>query len=141
MSIELDTINEIIGNSKKSQKADNKPKKPLNSKKQPFAADKEAKSFKKKPGRPPKAQKKTSILSDEVSYPLWVSVSEAAKFGGVTTKTIRRALQDQKIKFKIVQNRYHLDLRSTIKFLYTSKKLENKLKTQGIGQYIVKWKE
>lgn len=137
MSIELDTINDIIG------KSDNSVKIAQNKKKREKAVKKEVRVSKpaKKRGRPAKEQGHETILNDEVYHPLWLSVSEAAKMGGVTTKTIRRALQDQKIKFKIIQNRYQLDLRSTILFLYSNKKLENKLKTLGIGQYIVKWKE
>ena len=94
----------------------------------------------------PKEKKKTSKknimpLKNEVVNPLWLSVSEAAKLGGVTGKTVRRALQAKKLKYKIVKNRYTIDLRSILKLLFAKKKLENKLNQDGIGQYIDKWKE
>ena len=77
----------------------------------------------------------------EVKYPLWLSVSEAAKIGGIKTKTIRRALQSDKLKFKIVKNRYLINLSSVIQYLESKTKLRNKLAQQGLGQYIEKWRE
>jgi len=88
-----------------------------------------------------KEKNNSSMLDIDVDSPLWLSVSEAAKIGGVTTKTIRRALSSQDIKYKVVNNRYALDLASVIKFLYTKTKLKNKLNQKGIGQYIVKWRK
>lgn len=72
--------------------------------------------------------------------PLWLSVSEAAKFSGVQTKTIRRAIQAKTVKFKIVKNRYSIECDSLIIYLNLKKKLRNKLKNYGIGQYVEKWK-
>jgi hypothetical protein len=88
-----------------------------------------------------KKPKKSPVLSNGVLFPIWLSVSESAKVGGVTTKTIRRALQGQKLTYKIVKNRYLIDLGSVIKYLFTKKKLLNKLIQNGIGQYIDKWRE
>jgi hypothetical protein len=130
MSIELDTINDII---KTSDKAKTAPK--------PKPKEKIDTVIKRKPGRPRKPKTIISVLSKDVAHPLWLSVSEAAKLGGVTTKTIRRAIQSKSLIFRIFQNRYQIDLKSLINYLFTSKKLENKLKTQGIGQYIDKWRE
>jgi hypothetical protein len=86
-------------------------------------------------------KKQSTILSEEVESPIWVSVSEAAKFGGVQTKTIRRALKNEKLRFKIVKERYQIDFRALILFLRKSKKLKNKLNKIGIGQYIRKWRK
>jgi excisionase family DNA binding protein len=72
--------------------------------------------------------------------PLWLSVSEAAKIGGVQTKTIRRAIQAKTVKFKIVKNRYLVDLTSLMAYLNSKKKLQNKFNGYGIGQYVEKWK-
>lgn len=72
----------------------------------------------------------------KIKNPIWLSVSEAAKLGGVSDKTIRRALKlDNLLKFKIVKNRYAIDLASLFSFLQKDLKLENKFKTQGLGQY------
>ncbi len=72
---------------------------------------------------------------------IWLAVSEAAKLGGVQTKTIRRAIQSNKVTYKIIKNRYLIEFTSIIRFLYTTTKLKNKLFEYGIGQYIDKWKQ
>jgi hypothetical protein len=60
---------------------------------------------------------------------IWLSLSEAAKIGGIQPKTLRRAVWAAKIKYKIVNNRYFRD-----------KKLTNKFKKSGIGRYVGMWK-
>lgn len=80
------------------------------------------------------------LNNNEIKIPIWLSVSEAAKIGGVQTKTIRRAIQYNKIKYKIVSNRYSIDLLSLIIFLQAKTKLKNKLNQFGLGQYVDKWK-
>ena len=85
--------------------------------------------------------KTENIAETNVGNPLWVSVSEAAKFGGVKTKTIRRAIQSGILRYKIIKNRYLIDFSSVIHFLLNKTKLKNKLNQHGIGQYIDKWKE
>lgn len=81
----------------------------------------------------------TPLLLKKIKNPLWMSVSEAAKVGGVQTKTIRRAIKSNQISFKVIGNRYLVNLDSLIHFLYTKTKLTNKLKEFGIGQYIKEW--
>lgn len=77
----------------------------------------------------------------DVSNPLWLSISEAAKLGGVQAKTIRRAIQSNTVKYKVIKNRYLVDFASVIIYLYSKKKLRNKLIDFGVGQYIEKWRE
>jgi len=86
-------------------------------------------------------EKNTELLKKEIANPLWFSVSEVAKLGGVQTKTIRRAIQSNAVKYKVIKNRYLLDFASVIVYLHSKKKLLNKLKNFGIGQYIDKWRE
>ena len=82
-----------------------------------------------------------SLSTPEVSYPIWVSVSEAASLGGVQNKTIRRAIKsDSYLKYKIVKNRYQIELGSLLSFLHKNTKLQNKLKDFGLGQYVNEWK-
>jgi hypothetical protein len=89
-----------------------------------------------------------AVENDNINYhsnkqvvkPIWVSVSEAAKLGGVQTKTIRRAIQFNYVKYKIVSNRYLIDLVTLITYLHSKTKLYNKLKYYGLGQYVDKWK-
>lgn len=71
----------------------------------------------------------------EVANPIWVSVSEAAKLGGVQSKTIRRAIEANQIIFKTKNNRYLIDLGSVFVFLNSSQRLEKKFKEDGLGQY------
>jgi len=80
------------------------------------------------------------LVKSEIE-PIWVSVSEAAKFGGIQDKTIRRAIQSNLITYKVVNNRYQIDFGSVVRYLYTSTKLKNKIKNDGVGKYIDKWKE
>ena len=82
--------------------------------------------------------KKTELK--DVRMPIWLLISESAKIAGVNAKTVRRAIQSKKVKYKIVQNRYQVDLASLIEFVYSSSKLKNKLYTNGIGQYITQWR-
>jgi hypothetical protein len=81
-----------------------------------------------------------NILSSKILNPLWLSVSETAKIAGITTKTVRRAIQSHKVIYKVVMDRYLIDLRSSLLFVFSNKKLKNKLTQKGIGQYIDKWK-
>lgn len=79
-------------------------------------------------------------LNEKHVMPVWLSVSEAAKLGGVQDKTIRRAIQFNYIKYKIVKNRYLIEFPTLITYLHTKTKLKNKLNQFGIGQYVDKWK-
>jgi len=81
------------------------------------------------------------LLTRESAYPIWFSISEAAKIGGVQNKTIRRAIQAKIIKYKILKDRYLIDFSSLIKYFFKTTKLKNKLNKYGIGQYVDKWKE
>lgn len=76
-----------------------------------------------------------------INKAIWLSVSEAAKLGGVQSKTIRRAIKSSyNLKYKIIKNRYQIDLSSLLQYLRRNTKLHNKLKKTGLGQYIEKWK-
>ena len=82
----------------------------------------------------------SKAFSNPVSNPIWLSVSETAKLGGVTTKTIRRAISARILTYKVVKNRYLIDWQTMLNFLFSTKKLKNKLDQKGVGQYIDKWK-
>jgi len=89
----------------------------------------------------PTATLKTSTPSSSFANPIWVSVSEAAKLGGVQTKTIRRAISAGLITYHIRGNRYLIDFGSLLNFLRSRTKLNNKLKKTGLGQYVETWVE
>jgi hypothetical protein len=81
------------------------------------------------------------VKDEKILNPIWLSVSEAAKVGGVQSKTIRRAIKaDGVLLFKIVKNRYQIELGSLISFLHKNTKLTNKLKDFGLGQYVDEWR-
>ena len=85
---------------------------------------------------------KASILNQKVLNPIWLSISESAKLGGVTTKTIRRAVQSKKISYKIISNRYLIEFSSLAVYLWhNTRKLKNKFNQNGLGQYVKKWKK
>lgn len=78
----------------------------------------------------------------KILNPIWLSVSEAAKLGGVGDKTIRRAIKfDPQFKYRIVKNRYQIELSSLLVFLNKNTKLRNKLLNSGLGQYVDKWQK
>lgn len=94
---------------------------------------------KSKRGRKPIA--KTPLLPpSEQLTPLWLSVSEAAKIGGVQSKTIRRAIEATAVDFKTKGNRYLIKFTSLVAYLLGSTKLRNKFTKNGLGQYVDKWK-
>lgn len=72
---------------------------------------------------------------------IWLSVSESAKMAGVDSKTIRRAIKSKKIRYKVSGNRYAIRLSSLIEFSHENAKLRNKFYSQGLGQYIDKFKK
>jgi hypothetical protein len=80
------------------------------------------------------------LLEQMPENTLWLSISESSKLGGVTNKTIRRAIQSKSIRYKIIKNRYLVDFSSVIKYLHSNTKLKNKFQNHGLGQYVEKWK-
>ena len=95
----------------------------------------------KKPTRKYKNILDINVLAEKTVNPLWLSISEAAKIGGVQSRTIRRAIQKKIINYKIIKNRYLVNCASVIKYLHSKNKLKNKLDQFGIGQYIDKWRK
>lgn len=85
--------------------------------------------------------KSTHSIDKNILNPIWLSVSEAAKLGGIQTKTIRRAIQSKLVHFKIIKDRYAIELHSLIFYLSNNTKLKNKLNQNGIGQYVEKWRK
>lgn len=74
-----------------------------------------------------------------IKHPIWLSVSEAAKLAAVTDKTIRRGLLvGSLLKYRIIKNRYQIELGSLIMYMHRNKKLKNKLLDYGLGQYFIK---
>lgn len=85
-----------------------------------------------------KTEKKSEKREDRQ---IWLSVSEAAKLGGVDNKTIRRAIKDKRMRYKVSGNRYAIRLSSLIEFTQSTTKLRNKFFTHGLGQYVESFKK
>jgi hypothetical protein len=82
-----------------------------------------------------------SFLSLKEANPIWLTMSETAKLGGIQKRTVKRALRAGSLKYRIIESRYQVDLHSALIYLFSKKKLWNKVKEFGIGQYIEKWKK
>lgn len=69
-----------------------------------------------------------------------VSVSEAARLFGISTKTIRQALKNMEIKYIVVKGRYKINFASLVTWSQKSTRRYNQLQNSGIGQYVNQWK-
>lgn len=69
-----------------------------------------------------------------------VSISEAARLFGISSRTIRRALSDGEITYVVVRGRYKLNFESLVRWSQVRPTVRNKLASQGIGQFVDQWK-
>lgn len=69
-----------------------------------------------------------------------VTVSEASRLFGVDSKTIRRAIKAEALKYVVVQGRYKINFQSLLEWSQKQTSTRNKLTNAGIGQYVDKWK-
>jgi len=69
-----------------------------------------------------------------------LSVSEAAKLFGVSTRTVRRAITNGEVNYIVVHGRYKIQFESLLKWSQTSTTVRNKRDKSGIGQFVEKWR-
>lgn len=69
-----------------------------------------------------------------------LSVSEAASLFGVSDKTIRRAINQDELLYVVVRGRYAINFESLLKWSQQNPHAANKLASDGIGQFVGKWK-
>ncbi len=69
-----------------------------------------------------------------------LSVSEAAKLFGVSTRTVRRAISAGDVSYIVVQGRYKINFESLLKWSQSSTTVRNKRDRAGIGQFVEQWK-
>ncbi|MFH2063511.1 MAG: helix-turn-helix domain-containing protein [bacterium] len=69
-----------------------------------------------------------------------VSVSEAARLFGVSSKTVRRALTDGELTYVVVRGRYKINFESLVKWSQHRPSIRTKLEENGIGQFVGQWK-
>jgi excisionase family DNA binding protein len=82
----------------------------------------------------------TTDQSQSIPTQIRLSVSEASRLFGVTTKTIRRALAEGVITYIVVRGRYKISFESLVRWSQERPKIKNKLAQTGIGQYVGQWK-
>ena len=71
--------------------------------------------------------------------PIRVSVSEAGRLFGVSTKTIRQAIKNEEIRYIVSMGRYKINFESLLLWSQKSTRRRNLLSTTGIGKYVGKW--
>ena len=69
-----------------------------------------------------------------------LSVSEAARLFGVSSKSIRRAITDGLLTYVVVRGRYKISFESLVKWSQERPKIRGKVERQGIGQFVHQWK-
>jgi excisionase family DNA binding protein len=77
---------------------------------------------------------------DAPKHIIRVSVSEAAKLFGVSTRTVRRAIADGEIAYVVVRGRYKINFESLVKWSQGRPSVRNKLASSGIGQFVEQWR-
>ncbi len=88
-------------------------------------------------------EKPSSTLIAEIPSPekmIRLSVSEASRIFGVESKTIRRAIKGQKLRYVVVRGRYRISFASLLEWSQERKRIQRKLDKNGIGQYVERWK-
>ena len=69
-----------------------------------------------------------------------VSVSEASRLFGLSTKTIRQAIKLGDITYVVVRGRYKLNFESVLAWSQSSTQRRHAVEKAGLGQYVDKWK-
>ena len=72
--------------------------------------------------------------------PIRLSISEAAKMFGVSSRTIRRAVREKEVSYIVVRGRYKLTFDNLLKWSQKRPTVKNKLAKEGIGQFVEKWR-
>ena len=69
-----------------------------------------------------------------------VSVSEAARLFGISTKTVQRAISSGDVTYVVVRGKYKLNFESLVRWSQRRVTVRNKSEEKGIGQYVEKWR-
>lgn len=69
-----------------------------------------------------------------------VSVSESSRLFGVSQRTIRRAIALGELTYVVVRGRYKVNFESLVKWSQERPTVRNKLASEGIGQFVGRWK-
>jgi len=77
--------------------------------------------------------------TNQNNIPIRISVSEAGRLFGVSSKTIRQAIKNNEIHYIVAQGRYKINFESLLLWSQQSTRRRNLLANQGVGQYVDKW--
>lgn len=77
---------------------------------------------------------------DNLNLPIRLSVSEAARLFGVSTKTIRQAIKNNELHYVVTRGRYRINFDRLLEWSQESTRRKNTLSTSGIGKYVEQWK-
>jgi len=69
-----------------------------------------------------------------------LTVTEAAKLFGLSTKTIRLAIKNNEIRYIVVRGRYKINFKSLLLWSQKSIRRHKRLNKYGFGQFVDKWK-
>ena len=69
-----------------------------------------------------------------------VSISEASRLFGVSTRTVRRAISAGEITYVVVRGRYKVNFESLVRWSQARPTVRHKLSREGIGQFVDRWK-
>ncbi len=69
-----------------------------------------------------------------------VSVSEAARLFGVSTKSIREAIKKQEVTYIVVKGRYKINFASLVEWSQATPSRLIKRDKDGIGKYVNQWR-
>ncbi|PIZ99486.1 MAG: hypothetical protein COX77_01410 [Candidatus Komeilibacteria bacterium CG_4_10_14_0_2_um_filter_37_10] len=68
-----------------------------------------------------------------------ISISEASKLFGLSTKTIRLAIKNKELPYLLVRDRYRLEFTDVLLWTRKSVRKNNIFQRQGLGQYATDW--
>lgn len=69
-----------------------------------------------------------------------LTIGEAAKLFGLSTKTIRLAIKNNEIRYIVVRSRYKINFKSLLEWSQKSNRRKKRLEKIGFGQFVDKWK-
>jgi len=69
-----------------------------------------------------------------------ISVSEASRLFGISTRTVRRAIAEGDVTYVVVRGRYKINFESLVRWSQTRPTVKSKLAKEGIGQFVDQWK-
>ena len=79
-------------------------------------------------------------LLNAMAVPIRISVSEASRLFGLSTKTVRQAIRLGQVTYVVVRGRYKLNFESVLAWSQGSVRRRNIVERAGLGQYVDKWK-